>query len=263
MDDVLVEQCGYHGVVAIGTGIVGRCTKVEVRQCVNSGVVAESGASITLIGAKTKVHHNCALGSSGDYGLKVLDASSTIQMVSPLLSVQVSHDNGGGGNCGAGNGADTDQIKTITKADFTAVLEQEAAMTATTAIPSADSVRVPEDCKTLKEAVERVHGDDGLSLVERAAAQAKRMGEMTAEFLGCELAEGIGPNKKRRFEAIVAAAAAVWSTYEADPSKADALMAKSAELAKLGAPPEEVVDAMEEFLYPGESLEFVDVADDD
>ena len=40
MEDVLVEQCGYHGVMAYGTGIVGRCTNVEVRQCGLSGVVA-------------------------------------------------------------------------------------------------------------------------------------------------------------------------------------------------------------------------------
>jgi hypothetical protein len=53
MEDVLVEQCGCSGVVAYGTGGVGRCTNVEVRQCGKSGVVASNGGSITLIGAKT------------------------------------------------------------------------------------------------------------------------------------------------------------------------------------------------------------------
>jgi hypothetical protein len=53
MEDVLVEQCGCHGVCASGTGVVGRCTNVEVRQCAWSGVLAYNGASITLIGAKT------------------------------------------------------------------------------------------------------------------------------------------------------------------------------------------------------------------
>ena len=33
MEDVLVEQCGGSGVWANGTGVVGRCTNVEVRQC--------------------------------------------------------------------------------------------------------------------------------------------------------------------------------------------------------------------------------------
>ena len=39
MEDVLVEQCGA-GVFANGTGVVGRCTNVEVRQC---------GLSLSLI----------------------------------------------------------------------------------------------------------------------------------------------------------------------------------------------------------------------
>ena len=100
------------GVFAYGKGGVGRCTNVEVRQCVASGVYAERGA-ITLIGAKTTVHHNCTKGRSGDYGLTVYGSSSaTIQLVSPLTKEQVSIDNGGGGNWGA-RGADINQITTI------------------------------------------------------------------------------------------------------------------------------------------------------
>ena len=110
MDDVLVEQCGMHGVVAWDTGVVGRCTNVEVRQCGANGVVASNGASITLIGAKTKVHHNCTKGRS-DYGLAVrYGSSSTIQLVFPLTKEQVSFANGGGGNWGA-EGGDINQIK--------------------------------------------------------------------------------------------------------------------------------------------------------
>jgi hypothetical protein len=118
LDDVLVEQCGYYGVVASGTGVVGRCTNVEVRQCGCSGVLASEGGSITLIGAKTVVHHNCTKGNSdGDeYGLKVEDSSSsTIQLVSPLTKKHVSIDNGGGGNWGAEDGGDIHQIKTISQ----------------------------------------------------------------------------------------------------------------------------------------------------
>jgi hypothetical protein len=113
MEDVMVEQCGNFGVDASGTGVVGRCINVEVRQCEWSGVIASSGASITLIGAKTKVHHNCTKGDSGDYGLLVYNSSSTIQLVSPLTKDHVSLDNGGGGNWGAGASGDINQIKTI------------------------------------------------------------------------------------------------------------------------------------------------------
>jgi hypothetical protein len=90
-----------------------------------SGVVARSGATITLIGAKTTVHHNCTKGYSNQYGLKVWN--STIQLVSPLTKEQVSLDNGGGGNYGAPYDAGIHQIRTITKAEFTAVLKHEAA----------------------------------------------------------------------------------------------------------------------------------------
>jgi len=136
MEDVIVEQCGEFGVNASGTGVVGRCTNVEVRQCGMSGVVAADGASITLIGAKTTVHHNCTDGANGGnvsrtlYGLSVFDYSSTIQLVGPLTKEQVSIDNGGGGNWGAVFGGDIDQITTLAKAEFEVLLEQEAAVAA-------------------------------------------------------------------------------------------------------------------------------------
>jgi hypothetical protein len=114
MDDVLVEQCGWSGVCANRTGVVGRCTNVEVRQCGDSGVVASLGASITLIGAKTMVHHNCTRGENTHYGLQVSGSSaSTIQLVSPLTKEQVALENCGGGNWGATFGGDIHQIKTI------------------------------------------------------------------------------------------------------------------------------------------------------
>jgi hypothetical protein len=127
MEDVLVEQCGYYGVLADGTGGVGRCTNVEVRQCGWSGVHASGGASITLIGTKTTVHHNCTMGKSNHYGLEVANSSSsTIQLVSPLTKEQVSLDNGGGGNWGAGYGCDINQIKTMTEAEIEIAAKERA-----------------------------------------------------------------------------------------------------------------------------------------
>jgi hypothetical protein len=113
MNDVLVEKCSGSGVGVHGTGAVGRCTNMEVRQCGMNGVVVSKGASITLIGAKTTVHHNCTTGNSHEYGLQVYGSSSNIQLVSPLTKEQVSLDNSGGGNWGAEEGADLNQIKTI------------------------------------------------------------------------------------------------------------------------------------------------------
>jgi hypothetical protein len=120
MEDVLVEQC-ESGVGASGTGVVVRCTNVEIRQCGGAGLVAHCGASITLIGAKTMVHHNATRGQCDAYGLMLLGASSTIQLISPLTKEQVFIDNGGGGNWGVDSGSttgdrgDINQIKTISQ----------------------------------------------------------------------------------------------------------------------------------------------------
>jgi hypothetical protein len=76
-------------------------------------MVANYGASITLIGAKTTVHHNCTKGDSDRYGLQVWGPSPNIQLVSPLSKEQVSINNGGGGNWGASCGGNINQIKTI------------------------------------------------------------------------------------------------------------------------------------------------------
>ena len=71
-------------------------------------------ASVTLIGDKTTVYHNCTKGYSDDYGLIVSGfSSSTIQLVSPLTKEQVSFDNGGSGNWGAEDDGDINQIKMI------------------------------------------------------------------------------------------------------------------------------------------------------
>ena len=83
MEDVVVKHGGWSGVVADGTGVVGRCTNLEVRQCGGCGVSASSGASITLIGTKTTVHHNCTEGRGYDYGLTVFGPFSTINWSPP------------------------------------------------------------------------------------------------------------------------------------------------------------------------------------
>ena len=93
MEDVLVEQCDDSGVVASGTDVVGRCTNVEVKECGRNGVAVYRGATITLIGPNTDVHHNNAK-KSAEPGLKAL--TGTIQLISPLTQDTVSHDHGRG-----------------------------------------------------------------------------------------------------------------------------------------------------------------------
>jgi len=204
MEDVLVEQCGYYGVVAGGTDVVVRCTNVEVRQCQGSGVVAEYGASITLIGAKTTVHHNCTKGEEDEYGLQVDWHRSTIQLVAPLTKEQVSIDNGGDGNWGAYWGARITQIKTIVPAleakietkpqniinidilrnlptfmqrqilsffgykDFTLASRTCKYLNALRQEAINNNrlpLFVPMDCNTLQEAVDRVHKDFCLTTI--------------------------------------------------------------------------------------------------
>jgi hypothetical protein len=131
MEDVVVEQCRWAGIWANGTGGVGRCTNVEVRLCGRSGVAAYKGGSVTLIGDKTAVHHNCTAFNNPSsyhrlmqreysygmsYGLELgwtWGADTTIQLVYPLTKEIVSTNNVGGGNWGAIGGADIHQIKTI------------------------------------------------------------------------------------------------------------------------------------------------------
>ena len=112
LEDVIVEQCQY-GVLASGTACVARCTNVEVRQCKWSGVCAREGGSITLMGAKTTVHHNCTSEESWNFGLFVSGASSKIQMVHPLTKESVATDNQGGGDWGVVDGAAINDIQTI------------------------------------------------------------------------------------------------------------------------------------------------------
>ena len=79
----------------------------------------------------TVLYKNYTTGDSDDYGLKVENtmstdsSSSTIQLVSPLTKQQVSLDNGGGGNWGAGKGGDINQIKTISEAELEEAVESD------------------------------------------------------------------------------------------------------------------------------------------
>ena len=105
MKDVFVEQCGSSGVVVEGRKIVAICTNVEVRRCGRrSGMVAMEHSHMILTGDETSVHHNCTKGESDNYGLKVYNSSSHMELYFPLTKENVSIYNGGGGNWTNHNG---------------------------------------------------------------------------------------------------------------------------------------------------------------
>ena len=127
LTNVLIEKCNSHGVNASGSSTVATCTNVEVRYCKGSGIAASSGATITLIGSDTKIDHNQCLDchdyQTGRYSQNGInrhyvdeqvreelsvDASSTVQLVSPLTigrDKSVYKDDG--------EGADNDRIITV------------------------------------------------------------------------------------------------------------------------------------------------------
>jgi|SaaInlV_150m_DNA_4_1039716.scaffolds.fasta_scaffold03822_4 hypothetical protein len=159
MDDVLVQRCNWHGIHADGTGVVGRCTDVEVRNCVGNGVSVDHGASITLrtsvYGNVPKVHDTGRNFGSLMYGLRVYGSSATIHLVSPLTKEIVSVDNNGDRNWGG----TIDQIKNLTK------VEDNSAVQAMRSMLARGEVRVPEDCPTLQEAVEWVDREHRLTTI--------------------------------------------------------------------------------------------------
>jgi hypothetical protein len=148
MEDVIVEQCGESGVLVHQNRCAfARLTNVEVRYCVRSGVTAHDGACVTLVGAKTRVHHNCTREKDDyetDYGFHLDDVVedledvqcaweySRIQLVSPLTKEQVSYGNSGGGNWGISHPfgyswLQSKHIKTMTEAEVATAAKKRIA----------------------------------------------------------------------------------------------------------------------------------------
>ena len=74
--------------------------------------------SIILEGRETSIYENCSEGGSKHYGLTVWHSSSKIQIVSPLTKESISKGNKGGGNWGAYEGANLNQIEIIEAKSF-------------------------------------------------------------------------------------------------------------------------------------------------
>ena len=153
VENVIIEQCGGAGVWAYGTMCKAICKDAIIRYCGWSGVIAYDGATVTLMGSKTKVYRNCMEDQretkrrSVHYGLSVWYSSfSRILLMHPLTKEKVSINNEGpcsgsgpgGSNWGVGDcNSKLENIETIQNPH---TKEQTTLL-------------VPEECSTLEEAV--------------------------------------------------------------------------------------------------------------
>lgn len=154
LENVIIEQCGGAGVWAYGTMCKAICKDAIIRYCGWSGVIAYHGATVTLMGSKTKVYRNCmedqreSKRPSRHYGLSVWYSSfSRILLMHPLTKEKVSINNEGpcsgtgpgGSNWGVGDcNSKLENIATIQNPQTKERTE----------------LLVPEECSTLEEAVE-------------------------------------------------------------------------------------------------------------
>ena len=100
LTDLIIDQCGWYGVIAGGSDAVLNCTNIMVSECRYSGVWANEGGTIILRGNRTLITDNCVYGDgwmSYAYGLHVDGPSSKIQIVKPLTKEAISKGNKGGG----------------------------------------------------------------------------------------------------------------------------------------------------------------------
>ena len=102
--DLIVRRCKVekfqYGVSAYNAHI--SCEDVQVVGCGYSGVLAQNSGTVKLSGENTRIEGNVTSGDSNHYGLHTYayNASSKIQIVTPLTKDTISINNGGGGNWG-------------------------------------------------------------------------------------------------------------------------------------------------------------------
>ena len=93
---------------------------IEIKNCGGVGIHSTFGASVTLVGSKTKIHHNCQHSSNMSSGGISLSgsASSSVLLVSPLTRESVSFDNRSDRNWNAFSGGDLSNFKTIEEGEI-------------------------------------------------------------------------------------------------------------------------------------------------
>ena len=99
LENVCIDSAAKYGIV-IATSTNGICVNTQISDCQRSGIMVSDGGSIDLFGNDTKVSSNCLCNKKRDFGLRVYDSDSAINIHSPLTTEIVALDNQGGGNVG-------------------------------------------------------------------------------------------------------------------------------------------------------------------
>ena len=90
LDNVSVENSGNNG-VSVSWTKRNSMKNCNVSHSKGSGLLVASRGLMTIDGNATTIHHNCT-------GLKPIDSSASIHIVSPLTIEMISKNNGGDGN---------------------------------------------------------------------------------------------------------------------------------------------------------------------
>ena len=148
MINVTINKCREGLTANFGARV--ECTNLKVLNCSRSGVSVGSRGIVTLQGESTLVDGNCCGqwvdGSS--FGLHAIGDSASIRLVAPLTKEEISTNNGGGGNWGGTTGH--------LHRRATSIEEWVSRTQRWHKLENPTIVRVPEECRTLEDAMERV-----------------------------------------------------------------------------------------------------------
>ena len=141
MINVTVNNCQQGLCASFGARV--ECTNLKVLNCERCGVSVKAPSIVTLQGESTLVDGNCTDQFADSFGLRAIGEFASIRLVAPLTRERVSVNNGGGGNwCGTTGGGSIEEWVSRTQRWHK--------------LENLTIVRVPEECRTLEEAMERV-----------------------------------------------------------------------------------------------------------
>ena len=103
------------------------------------------------------------------HGFRPSMVETKIQLVHPLTKESVATSNQGGGNWGAKDGADTNQLQTILAEEYQTTVQKSAESAAR--IKATGKVRVPEDYSTISEALDAAFKDRTIDTIVLGAGE--------------------------------------------------------------------------------------------